>query len=308
MIFVYIESKKADISVWRACQLMGVSESGFYAWRRRPACQRQKDDMVLLAHIRAAFQGSNETYGSPRMMHELRDLGFAVGRRRTARLMRENGLCAKVKRRFKRTTDSQHEHSVAPNLLDQDFTAERPNQVWSTDISYIWTREGWLYLAIVMDLYSRRIVGWAVSDRLKTALPLEALKRAKLLRRLPKGLIHHSDRGSQYCFYDYRKAVKNLGAKPSMSGKGNCYDNAVVETFFKTIKSELVWRTVFQTRRQAKAEIAAYIDGFYNPVRRHSACNYTSPMKYEMIKKNQSTLHFTEASPNYKSPSPRCHS
>lgn len=223
MIFAYIDTRKAHVPIGRACQLLGVSESGFYAWKTRPASQRQKDDMVLLAHIRAAFAGSNETYGSPRMMHELRDLGFAVGRRRTARLMRENGLCAKVKRRFKRTTDSQHSHPVAPNLLDQNFTAERPNQVWSTDISYIWTREGWLYLAIVMDLYSRRIIGWAVSDRLKTALPLEALKQANLLRRPPDGLIHHSDRGSQYCSYDYRKAVKDLGAKSSMSGKGNCY-------------------------------------------------------------------------------------
>lgn len=223
MIFAYIDTRKAHVPIGRACPLLGVSESGFYAWKTRPASQRQKDDMVLLAHIRAAFAGSNETYGSPRMMHELRDLGFAVGRRRTARLMRENGLCAKVKRRFKRTTDSQHSHPVAPNLLDQNFTAERPNQVWSTDISYIWTREGWLYLAIVMDLYSRRIIGWAVSDRLKTALPLEALKQANLLRRPPDGLIHHSDRGSQYCSYDYRKAVKDLGAKSSMSGKGNCY-------------------------------------------------------------------------------------
>ena len=164
--------------------------------RPAPACQRQKDDMVLLAHIRAAFAGCNETYGSPRMMYELRDLGFAVRRRRTARLMRENGLQACIKRRFKRTTDSPHDHPVAPNLLDQDFTAERPNQVGSTDISYIWTREGWLYLAIVMDLYARPIVGWSVSDRFKTALPLEALKPANLLRRPPEGLIHHSERGS----------------------------------------------------------------------------------------------------------------
>ncbi len=288
MIFAYIAAKKADMSVRRACQLLKVSVSGFYAWKRRPASRRQKDDLVFLAHIRAAFKSSNETYGSPRMTYELKDQGFVIGRRRIDRLMRENGLCAKVKKRFKRTTDSHHNHGIAPNLLigargKSDFTAIAPNEKWAADISYIWTREGWLYLAIIMDLFSRRIVGWAAQDRLKTALPLAALRQATLLRRPPKGLIHHSDRGSQYCSYEYRKALKDIGATVSMSGKGNCYDNAVVETFFKTIKSELIWRTVFQTRQQAKLEITAYIDGFYNPVRRHSAVGYTSPVKYEMM-------------------------
>lgn len=201
--------------------------------------------------------------------------------------MLQNGLCAKVKRRFKRTTDSHHDHPVAANLLrsvtGSNFTTQSPNQVWSTDITYIWTREGWLYLAVVMDLYSRRIVGWSVRDRMKTALPLEALNRAVVMRSPPQGLIHHSDRGSQYCSYEYRKALRAIGAQASMSGKGNCYDNAVVETFFKTLKSELVWRSVFQTRRQAAQKIAAYIDGFYNPVRRHSSCNYKSPINYEMM-------------------------
>lgn len=285
MMFRCIDAQKADISISRACALFGVSESGYYAWAHRPASHYQREDIILLAHIRAAFHESNETYGSPRMVHELREKGFYVGRRRVARLMRENGLQARIKRRFKRTTDSRHDYPVADNVLDRAFQATAPNQKWGVDISYIWTAEGWLYLAIVMDLYARRIVGWAVSDRLKKELALKALKKAIILRRPEPGLVHHSDRGSQYCSYAYRDALKNIKAVSSMSGRGNCYDNAVVESFFKTIKSELIWRTPWQTRRQAKKEIGKYIDGFYNPKRRHSAIGYTSPMQYEMINK-----------------------
>lgn len=283
MIFRLIDAEKAHIPIQQACGMLGVSQSGYYAWKGRPASRRQCEDMVLLAHIRNAFALSNETYGSPRMTRDLQDDGFAVGRRRVARLMRDNGLQARRKRRFRRTTDSRHAWPIAPNMLDGNFTAERPNEKWGVDISYIWTTQGWLYLAVVLDLFARRIVGWAVSDRLKKDLALEALRKAVALRQPPPGLIHHSDRGSQYCSIDYRAALKKIGAIASMSGKGNCYDNAVVETFFKTIKSELVWRTVFQTRRQAETEISYYIDGFYNPVRRHSTCDYQSPIRYEMM-------------------------
>ena len=283
MKFRLIDASKADIPLAQSCRLLGVSQSGYYAWRNRPASRRQRDDMVLLAHIRSAFHVSNETSGSPRMMYELQDVGLSVGRRRIARLMRDNGLKARQKKRFKRTTDSHHDPPVAANLLDGDFTAAAPNEKWAADISYIWTAEGWLYLAVVMDLYARRIVGWATSDRLKRDLAIQALRRAVAVRQPPPGLIHHSDRGSQYCSYEYRKALKDIGAVASMSGKGNCYDNAVVETFFKTIKSELIWRTAFQTRRQATTQIGQYIDGFYNPVTRHSACRFQSPIQYEMM-------------------------
>lgn len=283
MKFNLIDASKGFISIARACRLFGVSQSGYYAWKSRPASPRQHEDMILLAHIRNAFALSNETYGSPRMTADLQAEGFTVGRRRIARLMRENGLQARRKRRFRRTTDSHHAWPIAPNIIDGDFTAKAPNQKWGVDISYIWTAEGWLYLAVVMDLYARRIIGWATSDRLKRDLALEALRRAVALRRPKPGLIHHSDRGSQYCSINYRDALKKIDAVVSMSGKGNCYDNAVVETFFKTIKSELIWRTVFQTRNQATQEIAHYIDGFYNPVRRHSACNYHSPIEFEKI-------------------------
>jgi putative transposase len=195
--------------------------------------------------------------------------------------MRDNGLRARPKRRFTRTTDSHHAHPIAPNLLDQDFSAERPDEKWGSDISYIWTREGWLYLAVVIDLFARRVVGWAVSERLHTDLALTALRRALALRRPAPGLIHHADRGSQYCSAAYQAELRAHGFQISISGRGNCFDNAMVETFFKTLKSELVWRTVFQTRAEAEQAIGGYIDGFYNPVRRHSALDFLSPVQFE---------------------------
>lgn len=195
--------------------------------------------------------------------------------------MRDNGLKALQKRRYKKTMDSCHGGPVAANLLDQDFTCDGPNQKWGADISYIWTAEGWLYLAIVLDLYSRRIVGWATSHRLKKDLALNALRRAIVLRQPLPGLIHHSDRGSQYCSHDYQKLLRANGMAASMSRKGNCFDNAMVETVFKTIKSEMIWRTSFQTRAAAELALGRYIDGFYNPRRRHSALAYKSPATFE---------------------------
>ena len=283
MRFRLIDTAKKEFPVQRLCKVLGVSPSGYFAWKERPACRRQRDDMVLLAHVRSAFALSNGTYGSPRMTHELCDNGLAVGRRRVARLMRENGLKARQKRRFKRTTDSLHAFPVAPNLLDQDFTATEPNQKWGADISYVWTREGWLYLAVVIDLFARRVVGWEVSDRLQKELALSALRRAIAVRRPSAGLIHHADRGSQYCSIEYQAELRKHGILISMSGKGNCFDNAMVETFFKTLKVELVWRTVFQSRAEAANAIGRYIDSFYNPVRRHSALDFISPLQFEKL-------------------------
>ena len=283
MRFRFIDAERAGLAmpIFRLCRLLQVSVSGFYAWRNRGPSQRQLDDMVLLAHVRAAFRRSRESYGAERVHHELAENGIEVGRHRVARLMRGNGLSPKRKQKFKKTTDSQHNKAVASNLLDQNFSAEAPNEKWAADISYIWTAQGWLYLAVMLDLYSRRVIGWAVGARMTSDLSLRALNRAIGLRQPGAGVIHHSDRGSQYCSDAYQARLGELGFLASMSGKGNCYDNAVVETFFKTIKSELIWRTVFMSRSQAETAIAGYIDGFYNPVRRHSTLDFTSPVKFE---------------------------
>ncbi|WP_425434990.1 IS3 family transposase [Loktanella atrilutea] len=281
MTFGFIEAEKASFPISRMCRALGVSQSGFFAWQDRPACRRQQQDMVYLAHIRTAFALSNGTYGSPRMHRDLIDEGHEIGRHRTARLMRENRLIARQKRRFKRTTDSEHAWPVAPNLVAQDFAADGPDQKWGADISYIWMAEGWLYLAVVLDLFSRRVVGWATSDRLKRDLVVEALRRALVARNPAPGLVHHSDRGSQYCSIDYQALLRQRGILISMSGRGNCYDNAMVETFFKTIKSELVWPVAWQSRQQAENAVARYIDGFYNPVRRHLSLGFQSPIAFE---------------------------
>ena len=281
MRFRLIDAEKATAPIPRLCRVLGVSVSGYFAWRCRTASRRQREDMVFLAHIRAHFAGSRETYGRPRLHAELKAQGLSIGRHRVARLMRDNGLRALQKRRFKRTTDSQHTSPVAPNLLEQNFTATGPNQKWGSDISYVWTAEGWLYLAIVVDLFSRRIVGWAVSDRLKKELPMAALQRALVMRRPPPGLVQHSDPGSQYCSDAYQRMLCDAGIAISMSGCGNCFDNAMVETVFKTLKAELVWRTAFLSRQQAERALGHYIDGFYNPRRRHSALGYQSPCAFE---------------------------
>ncbi|NJC34164.1 transposase InsO family protein [Sphingomonas jejuensis] len=202
MRFQLIDQAKKNFAVDRPCHMLGVSQSGYFAWRNRPASGRWRDDMVMLAHVRSAFALSNGTYGSLRMTRELQDDGFAIERRRTARLMRENGPHGRQKRRFKRTTDSEHAWPITPNIIDQDSAATAPNQKWGVDISHVWTCKGWLYLAVVIDLFSRRVIGWAVSHRLHRDLALTALRRAIVMRRPPEGLIHHSDPGSQYCSVD----------------------------------------------------------------------------------------------------------
>lgn len=281
MRYRFINAEKANDNTARLCALFKVSRAGFYAWKRRPASLRRREDKVLLAHIRSEFETSHRSYGRPRMVEELRENGFQVGHHRVGRLMRENGIQAIRTRKAKRYYSHTPFLGFAPNLLKRDFTALAPNQKWSVDISYIETQRGWLYLAVVIDLYSRKVVGWAVSDRMKKDLALRALRMAVTLRRPGRGLIHHSDRGSQYCATDYQMELKRHGIKISMSGKGNCYDNAPVESFFKTLKAELVWRTRFETRLQAERSIGNYINTFYNARRRHSAIGNISPVRYE---------------------------
>ena len=281
MRFAYIEQYDGKLSQGELCRFLEVTDRGYRAWRPRPISQRQRDDMVILAHIREQHRLSVGSYGRPRMTEELQEQGLAVGHRRVGRLMQQNGIKVVRTHKCKATTDSAHNLNVAPNLLDQDFTATAPNQKWAGDISYIWTHQGWLYLAVIIDLYSRRVVGWAVSNKMKKDLAIRALEMAVNLRQPPEGCIHHTDRGSQYCSHDYQKLLKRYGFKASMSGKGNCYDNTMVETFFKTLKAELVWRQPWHTRRQCELALFQYINGFYNPRRRHSALGYKSPVTFE---------------------------
>jgi putative transposase len=281
MRFAFVDEHRRRVPIERLCRIMNVTSRGYRAWVSRPMSQRQRDDFTLLAHIREQNRLSLGSYGRPRMTAELKELGLNVGHRRVGRLMRENGLSAVRTRKYKATTDSNHDFTVAPNLLNRDFTANIPNQKWAGDISYIWTREGWLYLAVMIDLHSRRIIGWAVSNRLKRDLAIRALDMAVALRKPPPGCIHHTDRGSQYCSHEYQKRLHQNSFTVSMSGKGNCYDNAAVETFFKTVKAELIWRNTWQTRRQVHTALFQYINGFYNPRRRHSTLGGKSPLAFE---------------------------
>ena len=281
MRFAFIDQYDGKLSQGQLCKLLEVTDRGYRSWRSRPISQRQRDDMVILAHIREQHRLSLGSYGRPRMTEELQELGLEVGHRRVGRLMKQNGIKVVRTHKYKATTDRAHNLNITPNLLAQDFTTTGPNQKWAGDISYIWTQQGWLYLAVIIDLYSRRVVGWAVSNRLKKDLAIRALEMAINLRQPPKGCSHHTDRGSQYCSHKYQKLLTQHGFKVSMSGKGNCYDNAVVETFFKTLKAELVWRQPWYTRRQCELALFQYINGFYNPRRRHSALGYKSPVTFE---------------------------
>jgi putative transposase len=279
--FAFIDTWKKVWSIEFLCRVLQVTSRGFRAWKARPISQRQRDDMVLIAHIREQHRLSLQSYGRPRMTEELRDRGLDVGQRQVGRLMRENAIKVVRTRKHKVTTDSNHTFSIAPNLLDQGFSTSGPNKKWAGDISYIWTSEGWLYLAVIIDLYSRRVIGWAVSNRMKRDLAIRALDMAVALRRPSKGCIHHTDRGSQYCSGDYQKRLKQHGLLVSMSGKGNCYDNSMVETFFKSLKAELIWRQKWETRRQAEGAMFQYINGFYNSRRRHSSLGGKSPLAFE---------------------------
>jgi transposase InsO family protein len=240
------------------------------------------EDATLVAEIRAAHKTGRESYGSPRVHRELRAKGRRIGKKRVERLMRQEGIAARRKRRFRRTTDSNHPHPIAPNVLARNFHVELPNSAWVTDVTYVWTHEGWLYLAAILDLFSRRVVGWAASANNDRTLAISALDRAVATRAPAPGMIHHSDRGSVYASSGYGDALTKIGAVKSMSRKGDCWDNAVAESFFATIKGEMIDHADYLTRGAAIASIADYIDDFYNPCRRHSALDYVSPIEFEL--------------------------
>jgi transposase InsO family protein len=276
---------KKDHPVLKLCLHLEVSASGYYDWQRRlnrPG-QRTMEDQVLAQEIGRIHARSRETYGAPRVEKELRQKGRCHGRNRVARLMKEQGLCGRQKARYRvRTTDSNHDQPIAPNRLAQAPKATAPNQLWVADITYIETKEGWLYLAAILDLYSRKIVGWAMSERIDTVLILKALAMALLHRSPPASLLFHSDRGVQYASGEYRRALSQAGLIASMSRKGNCYDNATMESFWSTLKLELVYRCRFDTRSQARTQIFDYIETFYNRQRTHSALGYHSPVDFEL--------------------------
>jgi len=275
---------KADYPVRLLCQALEVAASGYYDWQHRqthPSARALEEALLRLA-ITQIHQDSRRTYGSPRIRHALAQRGRVHGRNRIARLMRQQAICGRAKRRFRvRTTDSEHGQPIAPNHLAQRPAPQRPNQTWVTDITYIATDEGWLYLAGIMDLFSRKIVGWAMDQNLDSRLVLASWNMALQRRRPPTQLLLHSDRGCQYASQEFRHALAQAQAVPSMSRKANCYDNATMESFWSTLKHEVIFRRHFATRAQAQQAIFSYIEGFYNPHRLHSSLNYLSPVDFE---------------------------
>ena len=283
MRFQFIEDHRDEFPVTRMCKVLNVSPSGYYAWCKRPVSAREMANRQLIEKIKVVHAESGETYGSPRIYRELKKQGVPCSENRVARLMRLYHIRAKQIRRYKSTTKRNKAHPVAPNLLKRDFTAEHPNQKWVADITYIPTLEGWLYLAAVLDLYSRRIVGWAMSDRMTSELTIVALKMAFQRCRPEPGLIHHSDQGSQYTDGVYQALLKAHGVEVSMNGAGNWYDNATMESFFGTLKSERVHHCVYETRDEARSDLFKYIESFYNRRRLHSSLGYLSPEEYEQL-------------------------
>ena len=263
------------------CRLLEVSKSGYHAWRNRPKSRRRIDNEALLIEIRRVFVENDENYGSPRIWDDLKKANIPCSQNRIARLMHEAGLVAIQRRKFKATTDSKHNWPVAPNLLERKFSIDEPNKIWVTDITYVWTWEGWLYLSFVLDLYSRGVVGLAMSERITDDLTQSALKQALGRRNPHAGLIHHSDRGSQYASGDYQTLLAKHEITPSMSRKGDCWDNAVAESFVHTLKVEKINRLRFKTRDEAKSKIFEYIEMYYNRKRTHSSLGYMSPSDYE---------------------------
>jgi transposase InsO family protein len=282
MKYQFIEYHRSEFPVARMCSALEVSTSGYYAWRTQPQSHRERENQELVAQIREIHAESRETYGSPRIHAELVDQGVKCNKKRVERLMRIHGVRAKQhKRRRVQTTDSAHELPVAPNVLNRAFEADAPNQKWVTDITYVPTDEGWLYLAVVLDVFSRRVIGWSMAITLCTVLVKNALLMAIAERYPGAGLLHHSDRGAQYASDEYQAVLNDHQMVVSMSRTGNCYDNAPMESFFGTLKCELIHHRHYRTRAEARQDIFEYIEVFYNRKRRHSSLGYLSPVQYE---------------------------
>ena len=280
MKFQFIDLHKKSHTVQALCQMFGVTASGYYQWKNRGKSNREQENDFLLEKIKDTYEKNRCVYGSPRITLALNRQSISCSQPRVARLMRANGIVAKTQRKFKATTNSNHTLPVAADLVGQAFGVDGPNKLWVGDITYIDTDEGWLYLAKVMDAYNREIVGWAVDKRMTKDLVIKAMDRAIRKRRPSQSPIFHSDRGSQYASYAFRRLLVNNHIRQSMSGKGNCYDNAMAESFFKTLKTELIYQNKYQTRQEAKQDIFEYIEVFYNRKRLHSALDYKTPIEY----------------------------
>ena len=281
MRFAFIHAEKASFPIAAMCRLFEVTRQGYYAYASRPPSDRVRAEAELCAAIREIFEQTGETYGSPRVLRELRRRGIRAGKRRVERAMRGMGLTPPTPRRHCTTTQRDPAHPVAPNELNRDFSATRPNERWVTDITYVWTDEGWAYLAVILDLFSRAVVGWALDATLATSIPIAALESALRRRRPSDALLHHSDRGCQYTSIGYRERLAAHRITVSMSRKGNCWDNAVAESFFATLKNELIHRCRWQTRHQLRAAVFEYIDVFYTRRRLHSSLDYKTPAEVE---------------------------
>jgi putative transposase len=278
--YQFVTAHASEYPVTMLCRVLGLARSGYYAWRARSVSARKARDLQLTSQIQTIFTDSRRTYGSPRVHAQLQAQGIRTARKRVARLMRQAQLCARARRRSVRTTDSRHTEPIAPNLLARTFQAEAPDRVWVTDITYLPTREGWLYLAVVLDLFGRRVVGWSMQASLERGLVLRALSHALQRRQPQPGLLHHSDRGSQYASAEYQALLAQAQIRCSMSRKGNCWDNAAMESFFATLKAELPV-SVFDSHAAARSAVFDYIERFYNRVRLHSTLGYRSPVAYE---------------------------
>ena len=298
MRFQFIKDHRDKFPVRRMCKVLGVSPSGYYARRKRPTSAREMANRELLKRIQAVFEESGKTYGSPRVHQALKQQEVRCSKNRVARLMRLCRLQAKQTKRYKTTTRRNKAHPVAPNLLQRDFTANRPDQKWLADITFISTRKGWLYLATILDAYSRRIVGWAMSKRMTDKLTIAALRMAFELRQPAPGLIHHSDQGAQYTSHAYQDLLSSHGIQVSMNSIGSWYDNAPMESFFGTLKGELVHHNTYLTREQARSDIFFYIEAYYNRRRLHSSLDYVSPVAYEQTYLNQGVLRLTPCPQN----------
>ena len=281
MKYQFIEEHKHEFAIVVMCGVLTVSESGFYAWRKRPTCRRKQEDAQLIQEIKQVFEVHQGRYGAPRIYRDVHDEGMSCSRKRVARLMRAEELSARSKRRRVITTKRDEAHPVALNLLNRDFHAEEPNRKWVTDITYIPTKQGWLYLAVILDLYSRMVVGWSMSGNCDGKLVEHALEHALARRRPDAGLLHHSDRGSQYTAHAYQAYLQRYGIQSSMSRKGNCWDNSVMESFFVTLKDECVRDTFYSSHDEARSALFVYIEAYYNRIRRHSTLGYMSPLQYE---------------------------